>query len=169
MKFGETIPAGFVVECKSWENDGDNDQTIQQTGKSQAFVDVVLAVAPLFGSCHGNSEYGFGNTSSDEVDNYNLVKATQEVLIDLEPHLVLSVLGVDLMNLEMEEFDPDEGEDVFNRKVDEMAHKIGEFVHQNILGYSEWYQFRVASKVTVYHLAEPVVIPDVEQVASISV
>lgn len=171
MKFGETVPAGFIIECTSWENDGDDYKTIQKRGRTRGFVDVVLALAPLFGSCNSRRNGGFGNTSSDEVDELNLVEAVQEALKDIPPVVCQGVLGFDVMGVdllvELAESSDDQAE--WDKKLNEIASHVSDFVHENITGYSEWYEFRVAETVKVYYLPEPVVIPAVEEVNTLSV
>ena len=168
MKFGETVPAGFIVECTSWENDGDNYKTIQSVGKSEVFADVVVALAPLLKSRNGRKG-GFGNTAYGEVDSFDFIEAAQEALKDLDREKVKLVLGFDVMEIDVTSEESPEDVDAFNRDLEKTYSRLREFIQEKMTNYSEWYSFRVMSSVKVYYLAEPVVIPSVKEVKSISV
>jgi hypothetical protein len=51
------IKPGYMLQIDTWENDGDNDNTIILTGLNKDEVEFYIRVASLF-----NSNQGFGNT-----------------------------------------------------------------------------------------------------------
>lgn len=153
MNFGETIPAGYVVDATSWENDGDDYKTIRKTGKGEMYVAVVTALAPLLKSTNGRKG-GFGNTSEGEVDEFDFIEACQKALEGLDAPYVNKELGFELMSLNLEEEFSDE-------TLDNCFSKMKDFVRENLVGWSEWYDFRVLSKIKVYYLETAVKIPEV--------
>lgn len=159
MKFGETIPKGYILEVTSWENDGDDYDTIQKRGASFELIDVVTRLFPLFKCKHNRPDKGFGNTSEGEVDNWDLVEASWFALKDLDKELVYKVLGCDILSLDFESED-----DISNEVIDNFGSKIKDFVRNHITGYSEFYDFRVAEQLKVYFLKEDVIIPSVATV-----
>lgn len=164
MKFGETIPKGYILEVTSWENDGDDYDTIQKRGVSTGLVDVVTKLFPLFKSKHSrNDRTGFGNTSENEVDNWDLVEASWFALKELDKQIVYRVLGCDIMSLDFESDD-----DISDEVIEDIGDKLKDFVRSNITGYSEYYDFRVAEQLKVYYLSEDVIIPSVETISSLS-
>lgn len=161
MKFGETIPKGFVIEVTSWENDGDNYKTVQQTGISTEYMNVVKRLAPLFRS-RCNNRGCFGNTCEGEVVPEILVEAVQVVLKDLNPEDVYKVLDYDIMSIDFE------NEDFLENQIEEAADAISEFVRDEMLGSSEFYDFRVIERVIVYYLPEDVIIPSVTKIVDMT-
>ncbi|QHJ78958.1 MAG: hypothetical protein [Caudoviricetes sp.] len=157
MKFGETIPKGYVIEAHSWENDGDDNRIIQLTGQSKQAVDVMIALAPLFCSRNSESE-GFGNTTEYSVDSYDLVEQVQQALENIDD--VYSVFGHDIMSVDVEEDN--------DKVIENVADVIKQFVQDKLVGYSEFYDFRVLEKLVVYYLPEDVIIPSVEIISTIT-
>lgn len=158
LKFGQTIPKGFVVEVTSWENDGDDYQTIQKFEASGAFVEVIQRLAPLFKS-RCNNKGCFGNTSEGNVDMFNLAEAAYERLKPMEASVVYKVLGYDILSLQFE------NEAIPFEKFEEAGEAVKEFVRNNMTSWSEYYDFRVVEEVKVYYLEEDVIIPHVEEIS----
>lgn len=154
MKFGETIPKGYILEVKSWENDGDDYDTIQKCGVSIELIDVVTRLFPLF-NCKNGHNNGFGNTCEGEVDMFDLAESAYAALNDLDKELVYKVVGYDILSLQFE------NEAIPFEKFEEAGKAIKEFARNHITGYSEFYDFRVAEELKVYYLPEDVIIPSV--------
>lgn len=157
LKFGQTIPKGYIVEVTSWENDGDDYDTIQKFEADSGFVEVVQRLAPLFKS-RCNNKGCFGNTSDGDVDMYNLAEAAYEALKTMEASVVYKVIGYDILSLQFE------NEAIPFEKFEEAGEAVKEFVRNNMTGWSEYYDFRVVEEVKVYFLPEDVIIPQVEEI-----
>lgn len=155
LEFGQTIPKGFIVEVSSWENDGDDYETIQKQGVSSAYIEVVQRLFPLFKS-RCNNKGCFGNTCDGEVDLYNLAEAAYDALKNMEQEVVYKVLGYDILALQYE------NEAIPFETFEQAGKAVQEFVLDNITGYSEYYDFRVAETLKVYYLPDDVIIPSVE-------
>lgn len=158
LKFGQTIPKGYIVEVTSWENDGDDYDTIQKFEADSGFVEVVQRLAPLFKS-RCNNKGCFGNTSDGDVDMYNLAEAAYEALKTMESSVVYKVIGYDILSLQFE------NEAIPFEKFEEAGEAVKEFVRNNMTGWSEYYDFRVVEEVKVYFLPEDVIIPQVEEIS----
>ena len=157
LNFGQTVPKGFIVEVVSWENDGDNYETIQKFEASSGFFEVVQSLAPLFKS-QSNNKGCFGNTMDGEVDMLSLAEAAFIELGPMEAPVVSKVLGYDLLSLDFE------SEQIPDEEFEIAGDAVAKFVRENMTGYSEWYEFRVIDQVKVYYLPEDIIIPQVEEI-----
>ena len=158
LEFGQTIPKGYIVEVTSWENDGDNYDTIQKFEASKEFVDVVTCLAPLFKS-RCNNRGRFGNTSDGDVDMTMLAEAAFAALGHLKAPDVYKVLGYDILSLDFENYTNSE-------EFETAGEAVKEFVRNHMTGWSEYYDFRVVEKVNVYLLEDDVIIPQVKKISS---
>lgn len=161
LNFGQTIPKGFIVEVTSWENDGDDYDTIQKFEASGAFVEVVQRLAPLFKS-RCNNRGCFGNTMDGEVDMMMLAEAAFDALGPMEAPVVYKVLGYDILSLDFE------GDTTSDEEFEKAGEAVKDFVRNNMTGWSECYDFRVVEEVKVYFLPEDVIIPQVEEISKTS-
>lgn len=158
LKFGQTIPKGYIVEVTSWENDGDDYDTIQKFEADSGFVEVVKRLAPLFKS-RCNNKGCFGNTMDGEVDMMMLAEAAFIALGPMEAPVVYKVLGYDILSLDFE------GETTPDEEFEKAGEAVKEFVRNHMSGWSEYYDFRVIEEVKVYYLPEDVIIPQVEEIS----
>lgn len=161
LNFGQTIPKGFIVEVTSWENDGDDYDTIQKFEASAAFVEVIQRLAPLFRS-RCNNRGCFGNTSDGDVDMMMLAEAAFERLGPMEAPVVYNILGYDILSLDFE------GDSTPDEEFEKAGEAVKDFVRNNMTGWSEYYDFRVVEDVKVYYLEEDVIIPQVEEISKTS-
>ena len=93
------IPAGYQLHIRSWENDGDNYQTIVTNGLTKDECECMIAIAELFGS---RSRYG----------NDYLSGEGQKIIVEAIRHIFETIPVVrseqfeEMFHLDAESFDP---------------------------------------------------------------
>lgn len=132
----ETIPVGIRLEVTSWENDGDNYKTKSVNSLTLAQALFYIDFLPLFESHNGRNSNTFGNTM-------DLTDAQWEPLIELVKELAVKhpeAFAEVRTQYDFDETDQDEYSDFITELAGEM------------LGYSEFYQFRVFESYKVYDI-----------------
>ena len=67
IKFGQTIPKGYVIEIETWENDGDNYKTQTVFGVEEQEIQQYKYILELFHGSHCNNRNKCGNSEWDVV------------------------------------------------------------------------------------------------------
>ncbi|AIZ02495.1 hypothetical protein AVV67_gp293 [Escherichia phage vB_EcoM_VR25] len=67
IKFGQTIPKGYVIEIETWENDGDNYKTQTIFGVEEQEIQQYKYILELFQGSHCNYPDKCGNSEWDVV------------------------------------------------------------------------------------------------------
>ncbi len=70
IKFGQTIPKGYVVEIETWENDGDNYKTQTIFGVEEQEIQQYKYILELFHGSHCNNPDKCGNSEWDVVKDF---------------------------------------------------------------------------------------------------
>lgn len=125
---------GYYIEVDSWENDGDNSRTemVHCDSEEQALA-YKEACLTIFHRDNTHTDKGVGNTN--EYDSMEKIKATLKDFIE----------GNEYFKRETEGMDDDE---IYNYMADDIAVEL--------LGWSEFYYFRVCERAKVYHVKEDV-------------
>ena len=127
-----SIPAGYQLHITSWENDGDNYNTILVNGLTKEDVACYLEILSLFKS---KSQGGFANTDRTDRD-----AVAEAVMAAVENH-------PDISKATKKEFTFDD------------PFYWSDHVHEtmsDLLGQSEHCDFRVFDSFTVYYYETPV-------------
>jgi hypothetical protein len=128
MKMKTQFERGYTLEVKSWENDGDNSKTIFYTTEDK---ELAIALAQmcrdLFCSC--NQQIGGVGNSYDREEFDRVVEYMRQ-----NPILTKGELNL-------------EDEDLWNICID---------ISYELLGGSDFYDFRVCGSVTILYSPQPV-------------
>jgi len=125
------IPAGYQIHITSWENDGDHYATQILSGLSEEDVCFYAELLPLFVS---QSRGGFSNR--DNVLMESVIEAIEKVLAN---HPKIS----NKLRKQFIDSSPTE-------------HDVIVETMRELLGYSEYYTFRVFSDMKVFYYQTPV-------------
>lgn len=163
MNFGETIPEGYIVSVRSWENDGDYGNERVTNGLTRDQARLLVMIAQLFKSRHSRPK-GYGNAGMDLLD---ILEDFEEILSTFEnPSELVQFLGFTPVLPDEDDF---ENPDEYERQADELGDKIYYWICDNLLGYTEYYDeqwfCRVASTITVHHNETEFTIPTPEVIS----
>lgn len=145
MSLKKVINKGYTLEITSWENDGDSYNTKFVTVKTKEEAAQIYKICTeLFKSCN-NGEGGVGNSmdgeyTQDVVDYYD---ENKEVLT-FEPFIELKEI------FDAGEYDSD----------DLIFDYFRDFAH-NLMGGSEYFDFRVCESVVVTHSPEDIYLEEI--------
>ena len=134
MNFSEGIKPGILMVVESWENDGDHRNTIILDGLSQDQAKLYKAVCE---SCVSGSydDDKFGNMLDDKRMN-DKQRERLHALVNMFP-------------------------DEFNGECDDDNFNILADIAGDLMGYSEWYWFRVCESVKIFNVEEQIVFTSV--------
>lgn len=134
MTTKKVISKGYTLEVTSWENDGDNYNTIFKTVDSKELAEALYKMCKILFASKNNGGGGIGNSC----DLTEKLKDKIMSFIEANPILVNSLKDE---NESFDDMDEDDKKDVY---CDICSHWIYE-----LLGGSEYYYCRVASKIDV--------------------
>lgn len=150
MKFGTVIPAGYMLEITTWENDADHYKTIFKTGlQTKEEVNQYLWVLSHCRSSQSRSgNNGFGN---EDYDKFNFNEFLENSIND-------GKLTLEFAN-KVFYYEPyDEAKKDY--PIDEYDQLLA---IQDLLGDPVEYDYdfiRVCENISVRYLAEPIAIPE---------
>lgn len=109
----KVISKGYTLEIVSWENDGDNYNTINHTVKSLEEANRLHKICTELFCSHHNGEKGIGNSMEGEgLDNIiDFVKNNKELFTDLE----VDVEKININNTDEYDADIEELYDYFHK------------------------------------------------------
>ena len=151
IKFGQTIPKGYVIEIETWENDGDNYKTQTVFGVEEQEIQQYKYILELFHGSHCNNRNKCGNSEWDVVKHLVIDHIASGVKSGQLTHEFLSkVLGVEdldaLLNGDDEEY-------YLNEALTELLGMACEYDGDFM---------RVISYVNLYIIEEEIQIPSVK-------
>lgn len=138
MKIAEK---GYTVKVVSWENDGDNYRTESKTYDNKELAIAVAKMCKTLFRSINSSTTGIGN-SNDREDTK--VQARVATYFTNHPELLVDI----------EVKDPDDPE--------ELVEICSEYYASDLLGYSEYYSFRVCESVSLYYLEQDIIVEEIK-------
>lgn len=151
IKFGQTIPKGYVLEIETWENDGDNYKTQTVFGVEEQEIQQYKYILELFHGSRCNNRNKCGNSEWDVVKYLVIARIESGVKSgQLTYEFLDKVLGIqDLEAL----LNDDEEEYYLNEALTELLGVACEYDGDFM---------RVISYVKLYIIEEDIVIPSVK-------
>lgn len=151
--FGQTIPKGYMVEIKSWENDGDDCRDKILTGLSKKDVDFLTLFLEEFRPSCSNSGYG-----NDEINDGMIASALLQYAHTYKDQ-VKKFFHVDLTHI-------NEDEDVEWDELESDDTELYEHLCE-LLSYPVQYDYgfcRVFDGIRVYLIEDDIHIPSIKRV-----
>ena len=152
IKFGQTIPKGYVIEIETWENDGDNYKTQTIFGVEEQEIQQYKYILELFQGSHCNNRNKCGNSEWDVVKDLVIAHIESGVKSgQLTPEFINKTLCIkNLENL----VDDDNGQEF------ELMCSLQELLGDPVEYDSDF--MRVVSWVKLYIIEEEIQIPNVK-------
>ncbi|AIZ01924.1 hypothetical protein VR5_137 [Escherichia phage vb_EcoM-VR5] len=149
IKFGQTIPKGYVIEIETWENDGDNYKTQTIFGVEEQEIQQYKYILELFQGSHCNNRNKCGNSEWDVVKHLIIAHIESGVKSgQLTPDFINKTLCIE--NL----VDGDNGQEF------ELMCSLQELLGEPVEYDSDF--MRVVSWVKLYIIEEEIQIPKVK-------
>ena len=153
IKFGQTIPKGYVIEIETWENDGDNYKTQTIFGVEEQEIQQYKYILELFQGSHCNNRDKCGNSEWDKVQDLIIVHIESGVKSgQLTPEFLDKVLGIENLETLIEEGD--------DKQEFELLCSLQELLGEPVEYDSDF--MRVVSWVKLYIIEEEIQIPNIK-------
>ena len=153
IKFGQTIPKGYVIEIETLENDGDNYKTQTIFGVEEQEIQQYKYILELFQGSHCNNRDKCGNSEWDKVQDLIIVHIESGVKSgQLTPEFLDKVLGIENLETLIEEGD--------DKQEFELLCSLQELLGEPVEYDSDF--MRVVSWVKLYIIEEEIQIPNIK-------